>query len=90
MYRNLGSLPIENWIPGKKIDIRVHTTRKSVYIQAIYVCQLLMQVNFHETNINDTTTKSAYLRETPYVGLSDLSAKHLFGLVEILRNFIHN
>ena len=48
-----------------------------------------MSVNFHEINITDTTTKRAYLRETPYVGLSDMSAKHLFGLVEILRNFIH-
>ena len=30
MYRNLGSLPIESWIPGKKIDITsAHNTQVS-------------------------------------------------------------
>ena len=36
MYRNLGSLPIENWIPGKKIDIMsAHNAQVSLYTSHI-------------------------------------------------------
>ena len=46
MYRNLGSLPIESWIPGKKIDImsanKTQVSRASLCSTSLYTSRICM------------------------------------------------